>query len=364
MVRIPWRRRVPAPAAPPRDDAAETAAGWDAITGAFETAYPGQEPFHYGTLVKYRLGGPDPLDGVSVYRAADPVPHWHYVTYGYSDLYGEAGRPHAPEEADSGYGIEMTLRLADPAALDPAASPPVWVVNLLQNLARYVFRTGNVILARHHLDTDGPIAVGVPTRLCALAFIDDPISPPLSTPHGAVRLVQAVGITADELRDAVAWNTAGVLDVLAQRWPRGLTILDRPSLDDDPDLVRQVREGTARDGSGLDGLSLGTLDLAGTPTGIRVTLAAQAMAAVTAAAGGRLGAGGELTLAGPAQALVLLPQPDDGGAERTLPDPDQPGRLSLTGAGVAGLAELPALPGDYRLDAIPWVVWRLVDDGS
>ncbi|MCA3839667.1 MAG: suppressor of fused domain protein, partial [Burkholderia sp.] len=52
------------------DDAAP---GWDAIDGALARLYPGQEPKHYGTLVKWRIGGPDPLDGISVWKRAEPV---------------------------------------------------------------------------------------------------------------------------------------------------------------------------------------------------------------------------------------------------------------------------------------------------
>ena len=34
--------------------------------------YPDQpNPLHYGTVVKYMFGGPDPLDGISVYDAGD-----------------------------------------------------------------------------------------------------------------------------------------------------------------------------------------------------------------------------------------------------------------------------------------------------
>ena len=36
--------------------------GWDAITGALESLYGKQEPLHWGTLMNFHLGGPDPLD--------------------------------------------------------------------------------------------------------------------------------------------------------------------------------------------------------------------------------------------------------------------------------------------------------------
>lgn len=42
----------------------------------------------------HRLGGPDPLDYISMYRnvgcpAQDVQEHWHYVSFGLSDLYGD-----------------------------------------------------------------------------------------------------------------------------------------------------------------------------------------------------------------------------------------------------------------------------------
>ncbi|GAB2914304.1 hypothetical protein GCM10027093_61040 [Paraburkholderia jirisanensis] len=63
------------------------APGWKAIDCALARLYPGQQPKHYGTLIKWRLGGPDPLDGISVWKRKDPVPHWHFVTYGLTELY-------------------------------------------------------------------------------------------------------------------------------------------------------------------------------------------------------------------------------------------------------------------------------------
>lgn len=49
-------------------------------------------------LSYFRLGGPDPLDYISMYlNEGDPengiAPHWHYVSFGLSDLHGD-GRVH------------------------------------------------------------------------------------------------------------------------------------------------------------------------------------------------------------------------------------------------------------------------------
>ena len=46
----------------------------------------------------FRLGGPDPLDYISMYaNPGDPdkgvPPHWHYISFGLSDLHGD-GRVH------------------------------------------------------------------------------------------------------------------------------------------------------------------------------------------------------------------------------------------------------------------------------
>jgi hypothetical protein len=51
------------------------------------------------------LGGQDPLDGISVYWADAPVPHWHYITYGFSELYAKE----SSDAAASGYGFRADL---------------------------------------------------------------------------------------------------------------------------------------------------------------------------------------------------------------------------------------------------------------
>ena len=49
-------------------------AGWDAITRAFEKLYPEQtDPIHYAPIISWRLGGEDPLDGISVYDGGDTI---------------------------------------------------------------------------------------------------------------------------------------------------------------------------------------------------------------------------------------------------------------------------------------------------
>lgn len=351
---------VDEPGVSPSDTEDDSAPGWDAITAHFEATYPDQtNPAHYGTLIKYWMGGKDPIDGISVYRAAEPVPHWHYVTYGYSDVYGE--KLNDADDAESGYGIEMTFRLADDAALDPEATPPVWVMNMLQNLARYVFTTGNVIYAGHHINANGPIALETDTQLTAVAFTEDPVGARIQTPSGIVRFVQGVGITAEELGHCVQWSVEGVLDTIGRRWPRGITILDRPGLDTDPELVAEVEEGIARDGSSMGSCFIETLVLEHVGDELAVTVSSYVGETLAQSAANRLPHGRPLRVVGTDAMMVFTPQEEV--AIRDLSDDEPLATISLTEAGVNALADLPSEPGEYRLDEVPGIMWKLVATG-
>jgi hypothetical protein len=172
----------------------------------------------------------------------EPVPHWHFVTYGLSELYAKESDD--PEE--SGYGFELTFRLVcDPDEVDP----PVWAVNFLQNLARYVFDTGTGFHDGHWMSANGPIAAEAETLICSMAFVFDPELPAIDTPNGQVRFVQVVGLTADEERAAKHWAISKLLDVLLPKMPLWATDLGRPSLLDAAELRAQVDDGMRRDGS-------------------------------------------------------------------------------------------------------------------
>jgi hypothetical protein len=47
-----------------------TVPGWDAITDACTLAYGSEEPQHWGTIRRWRQGGPDPFVELSAHRAA------------------------------------------------------------------------------------------------------------------------------------------------------------------------------------------------------------------------------------------------------------------------------------------------------
>lgn len=219
-----------------------TSSGWDAIDREMSRIYGDQEPKHYGTIISYALGGPDPLDGISAYKAETPEPHWHFVTYGFSELYDKE----SDNAEESGFGFELTFRLA---RKEEEEEPPAWALNLLQNMGRYVFNSGNVFRAGDHLDANGPICLGADTLLTALAFVEDPELPAIDTPNGRVEFLQMVGMTGDELEATQAWNTLGVLSTGLPYMPYYITDLERDSLLRIPAVSEAVHRGMEQDGS-------------------------------------------------------------------------------------------------------------------
>lgn len=189
-------------------DKEDAAPGWDAIESQLKSVYTDQVPMHYGTELKHCLGGPDPIDGISVYECKDGgIDHLHFITYGYSSLYYD-------EKAFGGdfsnFGFEMTFRLASQL---PAQDQPTWVIDLLQNLARYVFKSSKWFEEYHWIPANGPIRADFETDIVGLAFLKDPRLSPIDTHHGRVEFIQAFGITQIEI-DAIKSKTHNVREII------------------------------------------------------------------------------------------------------------------------------------------------------
>lgn len=88
--------------------------GVECLYTALLKLYPTQRnPLQVVSSQKYWLGGPDPLDYISMYSNPGSYehripPHWHYVTMGLSDLHGD-GRVHPPPKGTSHILINNTL---------------------------------------------------------------------------------------------------------------------------------------------------------------------------------------------------------------------------------------------------------------
>jgi len=198
----------------------ESTVGWDALTAVFDAAFPGQEPSHWKPN-DVMLPAQDGVWGVSGYRDASG---WFYVTYGLTDLFDLFNKPDPSElEPDavvwSGFGFELTMRVRS-----EEPTPPLWPVELLTKLGKYVYETNEVFAAGHRLNPGGQITGGKPqTRLTAIAFADDPAFPSIETRLGRVEFITAVGITGDEQDRMKASSTETVLAELRQQSPNLVT---------------------------------------------------------------------------------------------------------------------------------------------
>lgn len=327
---------------PPHDhpDLEASAPGWDAINGAVDPLYPGQEPMHWGTIVRWRLGGPDPLDGVSAYRAEGPPTHWHYVGYGLSELYDKE----SDDPELSGWGLELTFRLRR-APTD--TDPPIWPASFLQFLARYIFETGNVLAIGDHMDLNGPLVQDGPTTIRAVAFTIDPELPEIRTPNGAVCFVQVVGLTDDEYEATQDWDTTGILDLLRSSDPLLVTDLGRASILADPAVAETVRERTAVEGASMSGITIDRLALSTDGAALVVTMGASGFQRVRRLLVGRLPFGRSFFVRG--EGLDLDVQPGDDLAWEAGDD----GRFVLRlpdGAARRILDTVPAIAGTYEPD--------------
>ena len=171
-----------------------SAPGWDAITEAFRKLYPGQEdPIHFGVLIPWRLGGPNPLQGVSAYDGGD---FFHLVTYGLTDLYEKEGTD--PEY--SGYGYEFTLKLRK-AGLEDVHAELSCMAGILQDLAKLTFEKGEQFYPNEYIytgQTNGMDRGGVSKITGFITAWDE--AGTIETPNGKVDFVKLVGATDAELR--------------------------------------------------------------------------------------------------------------------------------------------------------------------
>lgn len=322
--------------------------GWGAIDAACERVHPGVEPMHWGTIVRWRLGGNDPLDGMSAYPVDDP-PHWHYVGYGLTELYEKESDN--PDE--SGWGFELTFRLAR----SPGESAPIWPASLLQNLARYVFTSGNWFEPGHHIDLNGPVCAGDPTRLTGLVMAEDPELGAIDTPNGRMVFVQCVAVTADELEAVRQWDAAKFLDAMARRDPLFVTDLERGSFLDDQAFAAELRDGIAADGSSMASLYVTSLEVREADGELCVRLGSPAVEPLRTAVPGRLAHERSLALEADDGTTVRFDPGDSCGWQRE-------GDLTVITLSLNAVAELldalGARAAEHRLPSLPGVTFEIV----
>lgn len=237
--------------------------GLGALYAACRLLYPDQpNPLQVTANLKYWHGGPDPLDYISMYsNPGDPgqniPPHWHYISFGLSDLYGD-GRVHQPRNSSSpsGFGFELTFRLKK----DDEPGPPTWPAMVMQALAKYVFQSENVLCAGDHVSWHCSLD-NSESRIEHMLMTEDPQLGTVSTPFGNVTFIQIVGVCAEELKAAQQWNGPGIIELmktveiaggpwLVTNMRRGETIFEL-----DSEIQEKVDKGIIEEGSNLSGVS-------------------------------------------------------------------------------------------------------------
>lgn len=302
--------------------------------------YGSAEPKHYGTVVSGHEGGNDPIHGISVYLRDEPA-HFHFVTYGFTELWTKES-----EDAEtSGFGFELTFRLARE---EDEEEPPMWALNFLQNLGRYVFRTGNAFAAGHKMGLNGPIALGERTSITAVCFASDPELGEIRSPNGQAEFLQIVGISDDEYRLIQDWCTDGLLELLAARSPLLITELWRPSILDRPGVAELLKERIDREGSSETSSFAGDLSYDSDGSRVVMTLGALYAPAIRRAMLGRIRHRRRYQLMGKTQGVVFEPgeaawRISEGNLVLGVP-PNLAKQLALQVGARAGRYELP-IPG-------------------
>ncbi len=109
------------------------------------------------------------------------------------------------------------------------AETGTWALDLLAQLARYTYQTGNFFEPGAYIPGDGSsLHPELNSAITGLAIVSDTTVAPIETVHGKVAFLQLVGLTQPEL-DALA-RDPDALDGILERMRA-----------DDPELVLDMR---------------------------------------------------------------------------------------------------------------------------
>ncbi|MFV0182113.1 suppressor of fused domain protein [Empedobacter falsenii] len=177
----------------------DQAVGAIAIENRLKEVYGTLEPRFYSPQVMSFQGGDDPIDGVAVF---DVNGYYHLVSYGMSHLYYSEESVGAEF---SKWGFEFSFRVKP--VKDDNGEDPFWVVQLINNLGRFVNETKVWFDEYQYLPLGGPIRTDTDTDIVGLAFIKDDDLNEINTPHGKVTFLQMVGLNSDQLKKLEANST-------------------------------------------------------------------------------------------------------------------------------------------------------------
>ena len=205
----------------------EDAVGWKSIDDSLRRIYGNTEPKHYGPLcgIHFKIGGTDPIDGASIYDSDGNIVHKHIISYGMSELYYNENKVGGEF---SKWGFEFTFRLKP---FEEDKGEPFWVIQIMNNLARYVFKSGRWFEENQFIPANGPIRLNTETKIVGFVFTIDPQLGTIETPHGSLSFLQLVGITENELKRLQANSTTteveNLINELKKENPLLITDLNR-----------------------------------------------------------------------------------------------------------------------------------------
>ena len=110
----------------------------------------------------------------------------------------------------------------------PPLQAPIWPFVMFQAIAKYVFGTGNVFEPNETCPMEDYFrSKEIDTTLGGFMLMEDPEIEGYETERGRVRFIQMVGVTLEECKDAIRWNTEGFLKLVLEHYPLGVTYLHR-----------------------------------------------------------------------------------------------------------------------------------------
>jgi hypothetical protein len=166
------------------------------IDQALTRLYPAEREHRFG--INPEPGEDEaPLLEIVAYRASSRVPHWHYVTYGLSEL----GEKTSNDPSLSGFGVEYTLHL-----VEDAAEPPVWPMNLLRWVAKLVWQTREPLDPGHSMNIPEGLLDTVSPGIEGLGFAKDADLGTIQTPNGNVTFVNVIPLMHREHWLLGAWD--------------------------------------------------------------------------------------------------------------------------------------------------------------
>ena len=170
----------------------DQAVGALSIEKRLKQIYGDLEPRFYSPQVMSFQGGEEPLDGVAVY---DVNGYHNLVSYGMSHLYYSEESVGADF---SKWGFEFSFRVKP--VKDDNGEDPFWVIQLMNNLGRFVNETKVWFDEYQFLPLGGPIRAESETDIVGVAFVMDDDLREIDTPHGKVVFMQMIGLNTAQLK--------------------------------------------------------------------------------------------------------------------------------------------------------------------